>query len=184
MSWTIQYMICGLRILVRGEMYYMTLIVMKLDLLQVVLVVDQVHGVLEDLLIAGRRLLAWGGGDYLHGALLEVLGLFPHLEDGEEDLQGSGDHQEEDHLELPGHPHRMEQTNRYSLDNTEKCNISEFAAGGQQPGENPLDVCSASPSTPELDIRDSCKTICPRSLLQAWTYCPCHVQARFINEGL
>ena len=114
MPWTIQYMICGLRILVRGEMYYMTLIVMKLDLLQVVLVVGQVHGVLEDPLIAGRRLLAWGVGDYLHGALLEVLDLFPHLEDGEEDLQGSGDHQEE----LPGHPHRMEQTNRCSLYNT------------------------------------------------------------------
>ena len=153
-------------------------------LLQVVQVVGQVREGLEDLQIAGRHLLAWVGGDCLHGALLEVLGLFPHLEDGEEDLQGSGDHQEEDHLELPGHPHRMEQTNRYSLDNTEKCNISEFAAGGQQPGENPLDVCSASPSTPELNIRDSCKTICPRSLLQAWTYCPCHVQARFINEGL
>ena len=118
MSWTIQYMICGLRILVRGEMYYMTLIVMKLDLLQVVLVVDQVHGVLEDLLIAGRRLLAWGVGDYLHGALLEVLVLFPRLEDGEEDLQGSGDHQEEvreGHLELPGHPLKMEQANRYTL---------------------------------------------------------------------
>ena len=87
---------------------------MKLDLLQVVLVVGQVHEVLEDLLIAGRRLLAWGDGDYLHVALLEVLGLFPHLGDGEEDLQGSGDHQhQEDHLELPGHPLRMEQTNRY-----------------------------------------------------------------------
>jgi len=79
--------------------------------MEVVLVVGQAHEVLEDPLIAGRRLLAWGGGDYLHGALLEVLGLFPHLEDGEEDLQGSGDHQE-DHLELPGLPHRMEQTNR------------------------------------------------------------------------
>jgi hypothetical protein len=76
--------------------------------MEVVLVVGQVHGVLEVPLIAGRRLLVWGGGDYLHGALLEVLGPFPHLEDGEEDLQGSGDHKE-DHLELPGH--RMEQTN-------------------------------------------------------------------------
>ena len=79
----------------------------------------QVHEVLEDPQTAGRRLLAWGVGDYLHGALLEVPGLFPHLEDGEEDLLVSGDHQGEGHQEeLPGHPHRMEQTNRCSLYNT------------------------------------------------------------------
>ena len=79
------------------------------------LAVVQVQGAREDLLIAGHRLLAWVDGDYHHGALLEVLALFPRLEDGEEDLQGSGDH-----LELLGHPHRMDQTSqqpvRYSSD--------------------------------------------------------------------
>ena len=88
----------------------------KLDLPQVVLVVVQVHEVQEDPLTAGHPLLAWVDGDYHHGALLEVLALFPRLEDGEEDLQGSGDHQEEvqeGHLELPGHHLKTELTNRY-----------------------------------------------------------------------
>ena len=79
----------------------------------------QVHEVLEDPQTTGRRLLAWGVGDYLHGVLLEVLGLFHHPEDGEEDLLVSGDHQGEGHQEeLPGHPHRMEQINRCSIYNT------------------------------------------------------------------
>ena len=85
------------------------------------LAVVQAQGAREDLLIAGHHPLGWEDGEFPRGALLVVLALFPRLEDGEEDLQGSGDHQE-DHLELPGLPHRMEQTNRYSLDNTEKCN--------------------------------------------------------------
>ena len=78
----------------------------------------QAHAVQEDPLIAGHLLLAWVGGDYPHGALLEVLALFPRLEDGEEDLQGSGDHQEEvqeGRPELPGHHLKMEQTNRYHI---------------------------------------------------------------------
>ena len=75
----------------------------------------QVQGAREDLLIAGHHPLGWEDGEFPRGALLVVLALFPRLEDGEEDLQGSGDH-----LELLGHPHRMDQTSqqpvRYSSD--------------------------------------------------------------------
>lgn len=75
--------------------------------MEVLLAVVQVQGAREDLLIAGHHPLGWEDGEFPHGALLVVLALFPRLEDGEEDLQGSGDH-----LELLGHPHRMDQTSQ------------------------------------------------------------------------
>ena len=162
---------------------------MNMYLLQVVQVVGQVREGLEDLQIAGRHLLAWVGGDCLHGALLEVLGLFPHLGDGEEDLQGSGDHQhQEDHLELPGHPHRMEQTNRYSSGNTEICNI--LICSRETTTWRKFSRClHRLPLHPRVRYKRLLQGHLARSYVKALFSRLGHTplssaQARFINEGL